>query len=131
MKHVLRVAHLQGQNLYDVLHLAEIAMNNAPIRNTAYSPFFLNYGYHPCFTADVFNLHHPSHDASEDTTDFVSRLHLQWKTAHDALLEAVAQDADQVNPHRRVTDISVGDQVLVNLAKHEDKSLFHRGQLMP
>ena len=131
MKNVLRVSHLQSQSWYDVLPLAEIAMNNAPIRNTAYTTFFLNYGYHHCFTADVFNLHSPAHDASEDATDFISSLHLQCKTAHAAIVEAVARYADQVNPHHRETDISVGDQVLVNIAKHDAKSFFPRVPLMP
>ena len=33
--------------------LAEIAINVAPIANTEYSPFYLNFGYHPVFWWDL------------------------------------------------------------------------------
>ena len=33
--------------------LAEIAINGAPIANAEYSPFYLNFGYHPVFWWDL------------------------------------------------------------------------------
>ena len=62
---------------------------------------------------------------------FISRLHLHWKVAHTTLLQTVSHDTDNVYPHLRYHDISVGDQVLLNITQHDVKSLFPRGPLMP
>ena len=66
MKQLLRIAHLRGSAWYDVLPLCEMAIKIAPLPNSHVSPFFLNYGFHPCFEADLFNLHAPAHDRVED-----------------------------------------------------------------
>ena len=37
----------------ELIVLAEIAINGAHIANTEYSPFYLNFGYHPVFWWDL------------------------------------------------------------------------------
>ena len=36
-----------------VLYMVEMAINNAPIASTEFSPYYLNYGFHPVFQWDV------------------------------------------------------------------------------
>ena len=48
MKQLLRGAHFNGDNWYDALPLAEMAINNAHLPNSSYSAYYLNYGFHPC-----------------------------------------------------------------------------------
>ena len=51
LKQVLRTLLLsQDETRWpELIVLAEIAINGAPIANTEYSPFYLNFGYHPVF----------------------------------------------------------------------------------
>ena len=51
LKQVLRTLLLsQDETRWpELIVLAEIATNGAPIANTEYSPFYLNFGYHPVF----------------------------------------------------------------------------------
>ena len=55
LKQVFRALMLErpGSKMSDILVLAEIAINSAPIANTKYLPFFLNYSYHPIFWWDL------------------------------------------------------------------------------
>ena len=55
LKQVLRTLLLSQEETRwpDLIVLAEIAINGAPIANTEYSPFHLNSGYHPLFWWDL------------------------------------------------------------------------------
>ena len=75
MQQILRIAQLDNQHWYNALPLAEIAINNAPIRETPYTHFYLNTCFHLCFTADVFNFHNPSDDTTENANDYIHSLH--------------------------------------------------------
>ena len=46
MNQLLRGAYFNGDNWYDALPLAEMAINNAPLHNSSYSAYYLNYGFH-------------------------------------------------------------------------------------
>ena len=47
MKQLLRIATLQNKKWLEVLPIVEMAMNSAPLANTQFAPFLLNYGFHP------------------------------------------------------------------------------------
>ena len=51
LKQVLRTLLLSQEETRwpDIIVLAEIAINGAPIANTEYSPFYHSFGYHPVF----------------------------------------------------------------------------------
>jgi len=55
LKQVLRTLLLAQEETRwpELIVLAEIAINGAPIANTEYSPFYLNFGYHPVFWWDL------------------------------------------------------------------------------
>ena len=75
MKQLLCGAHFNGDNWYDALPLAKMANNNAPLLNSTYTAYYLNYGFHPCCEADVFNVGHPANGQLEPTDDFILRKH--------------------------------------------------------
>ena len=41
------------KNWVEILPTVELAINSLPNRSTGYSPFFLNFGYHPTVPADL------------------------------------------------------------------------------
>ena len=49
----LRVAQYQYRNWLDVLDIVEMAVNNAHLVETDFSPYYLMYGYHPTFYHDL------------------------------------------------------------------------------
>ena len=49
IKQFLRVAQYEDRSWLDVLDVVEMAVNNAPIVETDFSPYYLNLGYHPTF----------------------------------------------------------------------------------
>ena len=109
-----------------------MAINNAPLPNSCISPFFLNYGFHPCCEADLFNLHAPAHDLVEDLPAFLQRIHRDWCAAHEVMLCLSEDTKVRIDERRRPTEISVGAQVLINLWKHPAHTLWpDRGPLMP
>ena len=52
-KQLIRVAQYQDRNWLDVLDIVEMAVNNAPLVETDFSPYYLTYGYHPTFYHDL------------------------------------------------------------------------------
>ena len=54
----------------DLLTLAEIAINSAPIANTEYSPYYLNYGYHPTFWWDLPEAKEPEFGEKSNSTGY-------------------------------------------------------------
>ena len=56
VKQFLRMATLKGLNWFNVLAVAELSINSAPISNTNVSPLRLNCGFDPCLSPDVYNL---------------------------------------------------------------------------
>ena len=53
IEQLLRIAHYENRNWLDLLDMVEMAINNAPLVDTDYSPYFLTYGYHPTFYSDL------------------------------------------------------------------------------
>ena len=66
--------------------LAEIAINGAPIANTEYSPFYLNFGYHPVFWWDLPDRQEPGPGAKKEAVrGMVHRMKDDWKMVRAAL----------------------------------------------
>ena len=43
----------ENRNWVDILSIDELAIKSSPNQTTAYSPFYLNYGYHPTVATDL------------------------------------------------------------------------------
>ena len=53
IKQFLRVAQYQYRNWLDDLDIAEMAVSNAPLVETDFSPYYLTFDYHPTFYHDL------------------------------------------------------------------------------
>ena len=125
MKQVLR-ALLASRPHYQwltVLYMVEVAINNAPIANTEFSPYYLNYGFHPVFKWDV-----PPTETSLPITQRLEPLH----TFHQRMFEALQHRAViQANKRRSDYQFEVGQQVLVSQRRHFRTQLGPSGPLAP
>ena len=68
LKQVLRTLLLsQDERSWpELIMLAEIAFNGAPIAITEYSPFYLNFGYHPVFWWDLPDRQEPGSGVAKE-----------------------------------------------------------------
>ena len=121
------------QTWLDLLSHAEVAINSASIANTEFSPFYLNFGYHPTFYCDQKEPRYPPHGAQfEPLRQFLSRLTTTWETVRVALQKQQVKAAAMANRKRADYQFHVGDQVLVNRSKRFKRRLSgNRGPLAP
>jgi len=103
----------QHNDWHEHLTAAEIAYNNTVNKATGFSPFYLNYGFHPRTPATML--------AAQESTSSVPNATHFVETLHDNLTKAVAHlgkaQAQQVTyPDRRRihVEFEVGDKVLLS-----------------
>ena len=113
LQQMLRAYVLADQSNWDeVLMIAEFAYNSAVTQTTGYSPFYLNYGFHPYKPHDL--LLNRGGDTDKDATAFVSRITALHKIAVDNLNAAKDTQTKHANEKRRDDKFAVGDLVLLN-----------------
>ena len=95
-----------------VLPTVEFVINNSPSQATGYTPFYLNYGFHPCTPADLIR----DHDATlvEGVTNFVDRMQRNFSTAVKFLNRAKDRMKEQSDRKRRELRFNTGEQVLLS-----------------
>ena len=65
--------------------LAEIAIKEAPIANTEYSPFYLNFGYYPVFWLDFPDMQEPAPRANKEAVSGMAhRMKEDWRMVSEA-----------------------------------------------
>ena len=57
------------------LSIVEFVINSSPAQSTGYTPFFLNFGYHPCKPVDILR------DSEESTVETVKQFSLRMQRA--------------------------------------------------
>ena len=92
------------------LPLAKFAYNNAENASTKHSPFYANYGYHPCFSALSLGQN------SADFKTFNAASHAQelediHATLKDNILQAQSIQARYYDQKHKPVQFQVGDQV--------------------
>ena len=103
-----------------------------PNKIIGYSPFYLNYGYHPMVPSDLI-------DGSETTeneflSDFVKRMNIVWTKSVTQMKNAQEVQARYYNKHHRLVEFDVGNLVLlstVNLKLKKEKWKFKRKFIGP
>ena len=87
----------------ELIVLAEIAINGAPIANTEYSPFYLNFGYHPVFWWDLPDRQEPGPGAKKEAVrGMLHRMKDDWKMVRAAFKKE--QDRAAAYADRRRAD---------------------------
>ena len=61
-------------NWLDVLHIVEMAVNNAPLAETDFSPYYLTYGYNHTFYHDLPEFTGAEKRMKEQPRQFLARL---------------------------------------------------------
>ena len=103
--------------------LAEIAINGAPIANTEYSPFYLNFGHHPVFWWDLPDRHEPGSGAkNEAVRGMVHRMKDDWRMVLAAFKKEHDRAAAYADRRRAEYQFNDGQDVLINRRRH------YRGQ---
>ena len=95
--------------------LAEIAINGAPIANTEYSPFYLNFGYHPVFWWDLPDRQEPGPGAKKEAVRrMVHRMKDDWKMVRAAFRKEQDRAAAYADQRRADYQFNEGQDVLIN-----------------
>ena len=94
------------------LSMAEFTINNTPSQSTGYTPFFLNYGYHPCTPAEL--IRDVDTTFHEGVNTFVSRMKKIFTKASQFLRRAQERQKHFADQRRREQVFHTGDQVLLS-----------------
>ena len=102
----------KGGNWEILLPTVEMTINSLPNSSTGYSPFYLNYGYHP--TVPIELLKGDEETKIEAVDSFVSRVQNVWNHAKKNLMQSVQTQAKYYNEKHREVEYDVGDLVLLS-----------------
>ena len=108
------------------LTTVEMTINSYPNFSTGYSPFFLNYGYHPI--APVELLKKDEDIKIEAVENFASKVQHVWNQAKKNLLSSVEKQQKYYNMHHRAVEHRVGDLVLLSSKNLSFKNILAKLQ---
>ena len=92
--------------------MAEFVANNAVNVSTGFTPFFLNGGSHPTVPGTL--LERPRQTPIEAVNKMVDRMKVALEQAQVNLAAAQKRMKQQVDKHRRVKELQVGDEVVLS-----------------
>ena len=99
-------------NWDSLLPTIEMTINALPNSSTGYSPFYLNYGYHPVLPVEL--LKGDEEVQVEAVDNFVRRVQNEWKRAKENLLKSVQTQQMYYNQKHRAVEYQVGDLILLS-----------------
>lgn len=97
-------------NWDEQLTAAEIAINSSVQVSTGYTPYYLNYGYQPCFPDQL----QVETIKNETLSDMLSQLNRSLSQAKDNMKDAVDRQAHYANLDRRDLVFQEGEEVLLS-----------------
>ena len=107
------IIHEQKSGNWDsLLPTVELAINSLPNSSTGYSPFFLNYGYHPVLPVEL--LKGDEEVNLEAVDNFIVRIQNDWKQARRNLSQSVQRQQQYYNQRHRAVEYQVGDLLLLS-----------------
>ena len=95
-----------------ILPTVEFAINSLPNRSTGFSPFYLNYGYHPVVPSEL--LKGDENVRNEAVSHFTNRLRDIWNKARRNMEIAVEQQKKYYDRRHRAVQFNVGEYVLLS-----------------
>ena len=115
LQQYLRVHARESPDWPAALMTEEMAINNAPLEGTKYSPYELNLGYHPCLAPDTFWETRPNAGQSSTAKAWMKRMHEDWQRARAALVALNTTTTARANNHRQQSLFKAGDLVMVRM----------------
>ena len=89
----------ERKNWVQILSIVELVIDSMPNKSIGYSPFYLNYGYHPMVPSDLI-------DGSETTqneflSDFIKHMNIVWTQSVTQIKNAQKLQAKY---HNKITE---------------------------
>ena len=94
--------------------MIELTINSLPNRSTRYSPFYLNYGFHPIVPTELIKGNEEIRQ--QIIANFFGRMHRSWQVARKCLHQIVQQQAKWYDACHKPMFYREGDLVLLNIA---------------
>ena len=95
-----------------LLPTVEMTINSSPNSSTGYSPFYLNYGFHPVSPVELLSGDESS--TVEAAENFVERIRVLWIKAKENLQKSVIKQARIYDEKHRPVEFEVGSKVLLS-----------------
>lgn len=115
LEEILRnYVNFSQSNWSEKIHLVEFAYNNSDQDSTGFSPFFLNYGFHP-HTSLSLSLDNSMESPVEAVDTFIKFMAQSLEDAKSNLIKAQTLQMDNANRSRGPDpEFKIGDQVLLS-----------------
>ena len=110
----------------ELIHLVEFCINSQPNRSTGFSPFYLNFGFHPVTPHEL--LTGKERSSVESVHRFTRRLHTAFRKAQDNLRTAQEAYKRQYDRHRRQAEFQTGQSVLLSTKNLRVRGTPHKLQ---
>ena len=110
----------------ELIPLVEFCLNSQPNRSTGFSPFYLNYGFHP--VTPQMLLTGKERSSVESVHRFTRRLHQAFRKAQSNLHTAQEAYKRQYDRHRRQAEFNVGQSVLLSTKNLRVRGTPHKLQ---
>ena len=117
----------RGSNWLQFLPLIEICINNSKQVSTGYSPYFINYGYHPNFNALFNNVSTTSNVPAAE--EFFKRIRDATAQAKLNIEQAQVVQKQQADRSRRCHSFKVGDMVYLTAKQVKQQSVSSANSL--
>ena len=104
----------------ELLPSVQIAYNNAQNATTRYSPFYMNYGYHPTLPQTHVN---PQSLVNNDVTNYVTQVQRVHEFVKNFMMKAQKSQKFYYDKKRRDIRFQVGDRVLVDATRFHGHGL--------
>ena len=104
----------KNTNWAEVIPLVEIAINNTKSATTGLTPYFINYGFHPNFTA--LNDNSPFKTNAPAVESYFKSIQAATELAKQNIKNAQLNQKHYADQKRRPHQFKVGDKVFINAA---------------
>lgn len=105
------------------LPIVEMSINNSSLFHSEYTPFYLNYGFHPSITNDVYERNRITH--MENVEEFTTRMDHDNEKIHEIIEAAQQKMKQQADKARVPVELRPGDLVLFRQSRMDKAAGKH------
>ena len=115
-------ANERNANWVEYLPLVEIAINNSKSASTGLTPYFINYGFHPDFTA--FNDQQPINTKVPAVEAYIKSIQTATELAKQNIKQAQANQKYHADERRREHKFKIGDKIFIDTSHLKRQSAW-------